>query len=177
MKSVKLRFIRCNAHLTACSGRHRLTFFCKALFTTEMEIFLLHLYIGKNVFDDSMLVARSNNPFFVFSKLGSLKLSLDAWNLISFWLCKFLYTSLFLSSHVQRELSKEQMLEEVPLVTHRQNASLLGFFFGIFHECTERVLALVSGHKRTHALAGRRPASIFTAIICFQKSLICRRVT
>ena len=128
MKSVKLRFIRCSAHLTACSGRHRLTFFCKALFTTEMEIFLLHLYIGKNVFDDSMLVARSNNPFFVFSKLGSLKLSLDAWNLISFWLCKFLYASLFLSSHVQRELSKEQMLEEVPLVTHRQNASLLGFF-------------------------------------------------
>ena len=128
MKSVKLRFIRCSAHLTACSGRHRLTFFCKALFTTEIEIFLLHLYTGTNLSNDSILVTRSNNPFFVFSKLGSLKLSLDAWNLINFLFCKFLYASWFLSSHVQREFSKAKILDGAPLVTHRQNASLLGFF-------------------------------------------------
>ena len=54
--------------------------FCKALLT-EMDFSIAFIY-GKNFSDDSMLVARSNNPFFVFSKLGSLKLSLDAWNLI-----------------------------------------------------------------------------------------------
>ena len=84
--------------------------FLQFIFTTEIEIFLLHLYTGTNLSNDSILVTRSNNPFFVFSKLGSLKLSLDAWNLINFLFCKFLYASWFLSSHVQREFSKAKIL-------------------------------------------------------------------
>ena len=72
IKSVKLKLINCSAHLTACSGRQRLMFFCKELLITEIDMLLLQYVVGENLIDDCIFVSNRNMPSFL--KVGSLKL-------------------------------------------------------------------------------------------------------